>query len=396
MQVNSARQVTRTLPALNLGKVFKAYNIKGNIGIYDEETGNVWFDYDLHSTKIENLHEYEEVELLNFPSNYGQEKNAVIGGIGRTLRIVGLIKGHADFTRLHGKTHVTIYATNISDETSFQERMDELNVSIEEIENGDDEYGLVASLYCDVSNLHTICANIFRMGSSVFVTDNNVNSFECLGIERLDRRDEEPKRAPENWNYSYLPDDWIGVPTLWSNIALNFVNCDIENIPQPLRQYVAAYRIINEPENTDLLNSINDYKWVSSSLETNQSRQLILANYILNVEKNKDPVQIKLCTNILWRYLIMRGYSSRWLGKYDQNALFLGNGLSIRRFKNLNQYDTSNLTISVLEKVYKKDGTIKGKGSKGSRSKYASIEKRYIPKRRMKTNNNMEDVMKKK
>lgn len=392
------RQPTRTLPPLNLGLVFKAYNVNGDIVILDEETKNCWFDYDIKPTVVENITSYPEVELLKMPQNYGREKISTIGGVGKTVRIMGLLKGNSDYKNICGSNYCTILSTNINDKSVFLKKIDTLPegcVTVEEIEDGEDEYGLVIKLLCEIEQIHVICANIARLGAKIFISDKKINSFEFLGIERLDRRDEQPKRAPQNWNYSFLPEWWGGVPTLWYNLAVNLCNTDIELLPKPLQQYVAAYLINNE--NFDkYIEYLNTYKWVSASLEFEQSLQLINANYILNVEQNNDPVQQSLSQKILWRYLVMRGYSSRWLGKYDQNAKFLGNGRVIRKFKGLVQYNVENLSSDILERVYKKDGSLQGKGNKGSRSKYVKDVNRYVPKRRMKRFHNMEELMKKK
>ena len=393
----SERQPTRTLPPLNLGLVFKAYNVHGKIAILDEETKNVWFGYDLKPTKIDNITSYPEVKLLPIP-DYGKEKHAIIGGVGKTLRRVGLLKGNPDYRNIYGSSFANIFVTNILNKDEFSEKLDSLPeycVTVEELEDGEDEYGLVAKLLCEIEQLHVICANIARLGAKIFISDKKINSFEFLGIERLDRRDEQPKRAPQNWNYSFLPESWHGVPTLWHNLAGNMCGVDIELIPQPLKQYVAAY-LINEKNFTEYIKYLENYKWVSASLEYEQSKQLINANYILNVEQHCDLVQVELSQMILWRYLIMRGYSSRWLGKYDQNAKFLGNGHVIRKFKDLVQYNIENLSTDILERVYKKDGSLQGKGNKGSRSKYVDEDRRYVPKRRMKRYHNMEELMKQK
>ena len=392
------RQPTRTLPPLNLGLVFKAYIVNGEIAILDEESGGVWFHYDFTPTIVENITSYPEIKLLEIPKNYGKEKVSTIGGVGKTVRIMGVMKGNTDYKNVKGNSFENIFVTNINDRDEFLNKLNSLPrncVNIEEMEEGEDEYGLVAKLLCELDNLHVICANIARLGAKIFVYDKRINSFEFLGIERLDRREEQPKRAPKNWNYSFLPDHWDGVPTLWYNLVYNLFDVDIDSLPKPLQQYVASF-LINEDNFEKYKPYLQNYIWVSASLEYEQSKQLLTANYILNVEQSDDPLQTSLSQKILWRYLVMRGYSSRWLGKYDQNAKFLGNGLMIRKFKGLVQYDVENLSTEVLEKVYKKDGTLQGKGNKGSRSKYVPDEKRYKPKRRMKRYSNIEDVMKQK
>ena len=120
------RQPTRTLPPLNLGLIFKAYNIDGNIAILDEETKNCWFNYDLEPTFVENIDSYPEVELLKIPQNYGKEKTSVIGGVGKTVRIMGLLKGNSEYKNICGSSYSSILVTNIIDKTQFLKKINSL------------------------------------------------------------------------------------------------------------------------------------------------------------------------------------------------------------------------------------------------------------------------------
>ena len=113
------RQPTRTLPPLNLGLIFKAYNINGEIAILDEETKNCWFGYNLESTFVENITSYPEIKLLERPPNYGKEKTSVIGGVGKTVRIMGLLKGNTEYKNICGSEYSNILVTNINDENIF-------------------------------------------------------------------------------------------------------------------------------------------------------------------------------------------------------------------------------------------------------------------------------------
>ena len=71
----------------------------------------------------------------------------------------------------------------------------------------------------------------------------------------------------------------------------------------------------------------------------------------------------------------------------------MGNGLNIRKFKKLKQYDPSRLPVRVLNNIYKAGGRLCGKGGKGSRSKYAKPEDKYVPKRSMKRARDWEERM---
>jgi len=373
------------------------FDINGLIGILDEDTKKVWMGYESKLTDVGDINNYKELTMYTLPENYGEEKVATIGGIGKTLRITGLIKGCAEYMKTH--KFVAIYVTNIEDKVLFEKNIKEMDYSLPasvEYEHCDDDLGLVAEICCDLDYLHVLVAKMYRIGCKVQLLEKEANSFECLGIERLDRRDDQPKRAPSNWNYSFLPDRWHGVPTMWRNLADNFLRCDIDDLQHPLKQYVAALNIAYGATNSKYTKYINEYKWVSAALEPCQSSQLLAANYLLNVEQVKCNIQKNIAACIQYRYLITRGYSARWLGKYDQNAAYLGNGNSIRKFTKLNQYCIDELDTKVLEKIYKKDGQLRGKGNKGSRSKYAPLNEKYVPKRTMKRTLNIVDVMRKK
>ena len=57
-----------------------------------------------------------------------------------------------------------------------------------------------------------------------------------------------------------------------------------------------------------------------------------------------------------------------------------------RKFHRLAQYDPHRLPTTVLNKLMSQHGIIKGKGNKGSRSKYVERDQRYIPKQRVPRN----------
>jgi hypothetical protein len=81
--------------------------------------------------------------------------------------------------------------------------------------------------------------------------------------------------------------------------------------------------------------------------------------------------------------MVQRGYTARWLGKYEQAAHHVGNGDSFRAFRAMRQYEPSNLPTRVLNRLCSRDGVLSNRGSKGSRSKYKSNRARYVPQRRL-------------
>jgi hypothetical protein len=125
---------------------------------------------------------------------------------------------------------------------------------------------------------------------------------------------------------------------------------------------------------------------VTPHLTSKQSEQLIEVFYLLTVECIDDPLQQEACKLILFRYMIERGYTARWIGKYDQDGNHVGNGDKFRKFSRLSQYAPDRLPTDVLNKLCGRNGKLKNKGSKGTRSKYKQEKetKRYVPKRRLK------------
>ena len=124
---------------------------------------------------------------------------------------------------------------------------------------------------------------------------------------------------------------------------------------------------------------------VSCALDKAQSEQLIQCFYLLSVEQVQDPIICNAARQVMFRYLIGRGYTARWIGKYLQKAQHVGNGDTLRRFNRLSQYNTHQLPSQVLNRLCEINGHLKSRGSNGTRSKYKtrSNKKRYVPKRRM-------------
>lgn len=123
---------------------------------------------------------------------------------------------------------------------------------------------------------------------------------------------------------------------------------------------------------------------VSAALEECQSKQLITAFYLLCVEKVEEPLLQRALSLIMFRYMVERGYTARWMGKYDQDAKHVGNGKDRRVFRKLTQYAPHRLPVEVLNKLCGRDGRLQTRGSKGSRSKFKQGKRpHYFPKRRL-------------
>ena len=161
---------------------------------------------------------------------------------------------------------------------------------------------------------------------------------------------------------------------------------EMTDIPELLRQHVAKARLAEatDDEQRQMLKKyLPKKRLVSAGLTKNQSRQLIHAFYILLVERVREPLVARAAELIMYRYVVERGYVPRYMGKYQQDGLFVGNGDTFRQFARLSQYAPSRLPSEVLNKLCDGKGKLRGRGSKGSRSKYIDKSKRYKPKRRL-------------
>lgn len=133
---------------------------------------------------------------------------------------------------------------------------------------------------------------------------------------------------------------------------------------------------------------------VSGALDKLQSRQLMESFYLLTVEKVQDLIVQRAIGLIMFRYMIERGYTARWVGTYKQAGKHVGNGDTFRKFKRLSQYAPHKLPSAVLNKLCTNNGKLQNRGSKGSRSKYKDPNKEhYFPKRRLKRSREDEDAM---
>lgn len=145
--------------------------------------------------------------------------------------------------------------------------------------------------------------------------------------------------------------------------------------------------------NKYLTDLVHGKREVTSALTTAQSRQLLTAFYYLCIERSNDSDIVRGFRLIMYHYMKEQGYTARWMGKYKQEALHVGNGDRFRNFTRLYDYAPDRLPTDVINKLCGIDGRLKARGGKGSRSKYRSNKSRYIPKRRLKRSQDMEEKM---
>lgn len=398
MPPSSGRR-TRTLAPFNNGDPLVVVRVdEDRIGIVDAESMGVWVEHDLRPTRQLGARSLARVELPHIPIGYGKWVPKSIGGVSKTIRRVGCI-------RAAPKTPgpVTLFATRAPTATSVSEALYTSETATVGDTMHDNEHGHVSEVIVhEPEDMGHVCAIISRVGATIVLEDSKINAHRALGVERLDRIDsqvtevdEEVRhtseyglhRGDDNWRFSWMPEGWR-VPITWDYQVANVAHVeDVSLLPRPLRQHAARTRLVhetNEDARRALLRHIPSQREVSAGLSLSQSKQIIEAFYLLEVERLEgDPLVVHALELVLYRYMMERGFAARWMGKYDQEAQHIGNGDSFRHFARMAQYDPHRLPTKVLNKLCGRDGRLHGRGSKGSRSKYIDKAKRYTPKRRL-------------
>ena len=391
------------------------------LGIVDEERSKmVWVERDFVSRPYSRDAKKNHVTLPQLPEHYGkwEHKTSGIGGVADTWRVQGLIRAKPDV-----QGPVTLFATHAPTADAIPLAFCGLE---HEVTVGDalhdGTYGHVCEVMVhDPKELGHAAAVIARTGAKVVLEDaERVNACRELGVERLDRvgakvtevdaeakqtkemSDYGPHRGEDNFRFSWLPASWQ-VPITWDYLVQNVlqhIGVDtVSHLSDPLRQHVAA--VLLEDEDGDLTEAqrkalkrhIRPKRFVSAHLTTEQTKQIIQCFYHLEVERVQDPLVARACGLVLYRYMVERGYSARWLGQYKQTGDHVGNGDTFRNFARLRQYAPERLPARVLNKLSGRDGRLHGRGSKGSRSKYIDKAKRYQPKTTLKRTRVVEERM---
>ena len=139
------------------------------------------------------------------------------------------------------------------------------------------------------------------------------------------------------------------------------------------------------------------FRYVSAALGEAQTKQLITAFFYSHVARKGGSSSLvnRAHELVLFHYLKEKGYFARWMGKYEQKALHIGNGDTFRKFESLPNYSHHLLPSEVLNKLCTSDGVLRTKGSKGSRSKFRAdvlrrgkgkrdrVAKKYVPKKKL-------------
>ena len=408
-----SQELIDVLPPFNNKEALTVVRLddNGTLGVVNAETFGVWVEHDFHYDLVPNWRNLPRVSIPEIPNHYGRWATKWIGGVSKTVRRIGALRAK---TKMNGA--VTLFAIKMPELHSAFNALKELCdiVTVGDAEAVDDPaYGNIAEVIVHKATfVDFVAARIVRTGAEVMFEDHANNALQSIGVERLDRIDaiacktdtEDERNAPEefglgrgyeNWLFPWLPKEWSCAPITWDYMVANMNHVEnVASLPLPLRQRVAwsRYNAITDktcPEAETLkpfiFNRNGDVKRrvVSAGLSPAQSMQLICAFYLLTIERIEDAEMVHAASLIMYRYMVEQGYTGRWMGKYEQEARFIGNGTTTRTFHRLWQYDPHRLPTTVLNKLVERSGMVKSRGNKGSRSKYVSKKDRYVPKTRL-------------
>jgi hypothetical protein len=144
-------------------------------------------------------------------------------------------------------------------------------------------------------------------------------------------------------------------------------------------------------------------RYVSAALAPAQSRQLIAALYLLHIERVADEAARALAL-VLYRYMLERGYTARYVGRYAQEAQHIGNGGTFRTIRHGNRQlahfgdddaarahraaalytERARVQPGVLNQLVDRDGLLRARGKKGNRRRDGRDRAdAYLPKKRV-------------
>ena len=407
---HGARQRVQVLPRFNNGEALVAVLVADDppqIGIIDSANLGVWTENSmLESIRIPGLRTLPRIELPHFPPEYGRWEVKAAGGVSRTARRVDIIRAASNLAESAVLFSLSADAsTHDAVLSALRDALDSEMISMHEPEF-DDDSGWIDEIvvYNAARDFGYVAALIARSGASVLPEDPGVNAERPAGIERFDRipcsttvSDDQVQankqeheygmhRGDDNWRFSWIPKTWTHVPLTWDYMVYNVSNVsDVRSIPQPLRQHVVLRRLldVDDPEERfSLQRHAPEKRFVAAGLTVPQSKQLAELFFTYEVERWRDSEDAVCAMRLAMAiYALHTGSIGRWIGTYNQKARHVGNGKELRRFTHLPQYEPHRLSSKTINALAGRDGRLRGKGSKGSRSRYASLEKRYVPRR---------------
>lgn len=399
------RRKVEIVPAFNMKNAFQLVRVRSldKFGIRAPAVGSptalaaagpceVYLEQDVHPSFFAQA---DVVDVtLAAPSRHAYtEEVATIGGIGKHVRwkIIPAIP--------HFHENVSMYIRGIENRVAFRALTVSLSPFVmcgfEYTPDADDDStpGLEACLIhvSDGKHVGIVGGYYHRDEYTVsFATEYANNRAGKLGLERYDRSGHmwwnQPKatagplRDTHRWRFPFLPAEWLVLPFTWETIAANLLTADVQHLPLPLRNYVVEAQR-QQAAGAETPPSQCAAK-VTARLSLDQNRQLLSAAYWSSVAPI-DEQCVELSHLLQFRYLL-HGYVGREIGDYRQNALHVGHGAYIRKFKNKAQYDPSHISTAVMNKIAQPNGELRGSGFKGTRGKYGHEDfPKYNAKRSM-------------
>lgn len=250
--------LTRTMAPFNNGKPLAVVCMEdGRMGVVDEAAGygRVWIEYDMHSSRVHNVHQLKMVQFPLMPERYGEWLHKSIGGVSETMRRIQLLRANPKT-----KGPICIFAIGVPSSTAVSDALSQHKslFTVGDSEFTQDDGYVTEVISHSAENVAHAAAMIARIGGVPMLEDASVDAGRGIGVERLDRIgarvlsdetmiDEKDdlyglRRGCENWHFPWLPDGWQ-VPITWDHMVNNVIHHDIDTIPQPLRQHVAKVRL---------------------------------------------------------------------------------------------------------------------------------------------------------
>jgi hypothetical protein len=357
----------------------------------------VWIGHDLVPTKCKSS-DLTLITLPIVPSRAYSEINAVIGGVGKHVRWSVI------FPNKKNKTPMKLLVGDIDNKDTFstfvKDTIRPFGLCRFEFDDDHGSYTTTVDVP-DPGKIGTVAAAFHCNGYTATLLEDDSTSDAKLGIERYDRSEHMwwnqsqqhagPLRDIHRWMFEFLPPSWSSIPFTWQSLARNITLDpfkESEHLPLPLRDFfltnhIEALKSSNEPEKAFQLAQLRGKPSVTCRLSIKQNRQLLASAYWCIIAPF-DKTTIEICQLIRFRYML-HGYTAREMGGYRQTAKHLGHGANIRKFRDKPQYKRENLSTKILNQIYKKDGSLRGSGFKGTRGKYGHTQfPRYEPRKRMK------------
>lgn len=418
------RVKSRILPPFNGGAAFSLVRVEtaerkdsATLGVVHKrgaQQSSVWLEFDLIPTVVDTAR-LTSLEIPRAPELAYEEHAAVIGGIGKHVRW-NVVFPNKKFV---GLAHLRV--GGVEDRNRFCTFVNQVlcpfGLCHFEFEGTETTVDVP-----DVSNLGTVAAALHCAGYTAVPTSFSYVSGSKLAPERYDRSEHMwwnqeqsragPLRDVDRWSFDFLPPSWKHIPFTWQSLCCNI---DIDplteskHLPLPLRDFYLTMHIdalngmrkqsaeeardggegvrgevdASFVAKVDALKRLRGRPSVTCRLSQPQNQQLLHASY-WNLLAPFEEETVKLSRLLRFRYML-HGYTVREIGGYRQTASNLGHGAQIRCFRNKPQYLRENLSVPVLNRIYREDGSLAGSGFKGTRGKYGHKDfPKYVPCKRMK------------